>query len=309
MSLSRRTFIGGLVGAGVGGCLIGRDLCRVYQEQSLLRKVLLVGVDGLRPDALVKTATPNLDSLMNEGAYSLEARTGVHTLSGPGWSNILTGVWENKHGVKDNSFEGANYGDYPTIFNRLESHKPTLYTYSVASLSWINDIIITKADYRIYHPFEEEGDLKVAETASAVLSHHNVDLMFAYLMGVDMAGHQHGFDPEVPEYLSEIETIDHYVGMLMEALKKRPLYNKEQWLTILTSDHGGKGKHHDGVGEEAMKVPLIIHGSAVQKGEIVPVPRQVDIAPTILNYLGIPIKEEWGLDGKVVGLKESYIRP
>ena len=52
-----------------------------------------------------------------------------------------------------------------------------------------------------------------------------------------------------------------------------------------------------------MKVPLIMHGSGVQKGEILPIPGQVDVAPTILNFMGIPVKSEWNLDGKVVGLK------
>ncbi len=292
----------------MGGCLIARDLRRVYQRQPGFEKVLLIGVDGLRPDALLQAATPNIDSLMAEGVYSLEARTGAHTITGPGWSNIFTGVWENKHGVKsngikDNSFAGANYRQYPTLISRLESHNQNFNTCVVASLDWITKLIITKADQKIYHPFEEEGDRKVAETAAYLLEHRSIDVMFAYFGQVDMVGHDHGFSPEVHEYLLEIETIDHYVGMLMNAVKKRPAYGKERWLTILTSDHGGKGKSHDGVGEEAMKVPLIMHGPAVRKGEVLPVPTQVDIAPTILTYFGVPIQEEWCLDGKAIGLK------
>ena len=126
--------------------------------------------------------------------------------------------------------------------------------------------------------------------------------MFAYFEGVDVAGHNYGFDPTVTEYLAEIEPIDYYVGMLMHAMQKRPTYREERWLTILTSDHGGKGKHHGGLGEEVQKIPLIMHGPAVQKGEIDPVPRQVDIVPTILTYFSIPLQDKWGLDGKVVGL-------
>lgn len=263
----------------------------------------MIGIDGLRPDALWETVTPNIDALTADGAYSFAARTGEHTYTGPGWSNVLTGVWENKHGVKDNTFKGANYDKYPTIFSRIEEIKPILNTSSAASLGWINDIIITKADERIYYPFEKEGDIKVAETAAEIIQNRPVDLMFAYFEGVDVAGHSYGFDPTVTEYLAEIETIDHYVGMLMEAMQKRPAYREERWLTILTSDHGGKGKHHGGIGEEAQKIPLIMHGSAVQKGEIDPVPRQVDIVPTILTYFGIPLEDKWGLDGKVIGLQ------
>ena len=311
MSLSRRAFIGGLVGTAAGGIVLGNSCYRHFQKQKNkynLDKVLLIGIDGLRPDVLLQAATPNIDSLIEDAAYSFGTRTGTHTVTGPGWFNILTGVWEDKHGVKDNSFKGANYQQFPNLVTRLEDNDPNFNTYSLASLSWINDIIIPRVDTEFYRPFEKEGDLKVAEKASRLLSHHNVDFMFAYFLGVDIAGHNYGFDPQVPEYLAEIETIDHYVGMLMQGLKSRSTYNQERWLTIFTSDHGGKGKSHDGVGEEAMKIPLIMHGSAVEKGEILPVPTQVDIAPTILTYFGVPIREEWGLDGKVVGLKESYIK-
>ncbi|MDO8511205.1 MAG: alkaline phosphatase family protein [Nanoarchaeota archaeon] len=299
MTLSRREFIGGLLGTALG-TVVGDSL---YRSQKRPGKVLVIGVDGLRPDALQEAVTPNIDTLVADGAYSFKARTGAYTVSGPGWSNILTGVWENKHGVKDNSFKGANYAQHPTIFTRIEDSKSHLNTHVVTSLDWFTELILPQADVKIYHPFEEEGDKKVAETASQLLSQHSVDLMFTYFMGVDEAGHAYGFDPKIPEYISEIETIDRYVGMLMGAIKKRSAYNQERWLIILTSDHGGKGKSHDGVGEEAMEVPLIMHGPAVEKGEIVSVPRQVDIAPTVLTYFGIPIQPEWGLDGKVVGLK------
>ena len=315
MSLSRRAFIGGLIGTAAGGIVLGNSCYHHFQKRNTqsLEKVLLIGVDGLRPDALLQAATPHLDALISDGAYSFEARTGTHTITGPGWSNVLTGVWEDKHGVKsngikDNTFDGANYQKYPTFLTRIEDHKPSLHTSIIASLDWITKSITSKADAKIYHPFDDEGDRRVAEAAAYLLEHRNMDFMFAYFLGVDIAGHNYGFDPNLPEYLSEIETVDHYVGMLMGALKKRPAYSEERWLTIFTSDHGGKGKHHDGVGEEAQKVPLIMHGPAVEKGEILPVPTQVDIAPTILHHFGVPIDPQWGLDGKVVGLKQSYIR-
>lgn len=304
MSLSRRTFMSGLLGTAAG-CVAGYSLYRAFHSPE---KVLLIGIDGLRPDALLEAVTPNIDALRVEGAYSFAACTGTHTLSGPGWSNILTGVWEEKHGVIDNTFKEAKYGRYPTIFSRIEDSRSYLNTHVVTSLDWFTELILAKADRKTYHPFEEEGDKRVAETASRLLSQHDVDLMFAYFMGVDEAGHAHGFDPAVAGYISKIETIDRYVGMLMKAITNRPGYHEERWLTILTSDHGGKGKSHHGMGEEAMKVPFIMHGSGVQLGEIVPVPTHVDIAPTILAYLGIPIKQEWGLDGKIVGLKGDYIR-
>ncbi|MFZ4575538.1 MAG: alkaline phosphatase family protein, partial [Phycisphaerales bacterium] len=89
-------------------------------EAQVVRKVLVIGVDGMRPDALQAANAPTFDSLIAAGAYSGLCAAEDITISGPGWSSILTGVHRNKHGVTDNSFAGANYGAYPHFFRRLQ---------------------------------------------------------------------------------------------------------------------------------------------------------------------------------------------
>ena len=69
-------------------------------------KVLLIGMDGVRPDVLAEVPTPNLDALAATGAFTATARTGMPSISGPGWSSMLGGVWPEKHGVVDNDFTG-----------------------------------------------------------------------------------------------------------------------------------------------------------------------------------------------------------
>ncbi|MFQ6047327.1 MAG: alkaline phosphatase family protein, partial [Gemmatimonadales bacterium] len=66
------------------------------------KKVLLIGLDGVRVDILAQAATPNIDALIANGTFSEWARTGTPTVSGPGWSSMLTGVWPEKHGVHSN---------------------------------------------------------------------------------------------------------------------------------------------------------------------------------------------------------------
>ena len=83
------------------------------------KKVLLIGIDGCRPDALQAAHTPNLDSLIVGGAVSFVAQTGEHTISGPGWASMLTGVGIGKHGVVDNSFADPHFDTYPHFFYRL----------------------------------------------------------------------------------------------------------------------------------------------------------------------------------------------
>src|SRR5262249_25415538 len=77
-------------------------------QQPMSKRVLIIGIDGCRTDALKAAKAPNLQRLVREGAMAENTSilgdrpTGADTVSGPGWSNLLTGVWPDKHGVKDN---------------------------------------------------------------------------------------------------------------------------------------------------------------------------------------------------------------
>ncbi len=95
------------------------------------KKVLLIGIDGIRVDILEQAATPNLDALAAGGAFSADARTRPITVSGPGWSSMLTGVWMEKHGVESNDFTGNHYAEYPDFLTRIEQVRPDLSTYAV----------------------------------------------------------------------------------------------------------------------------------------------------------------------------------
>ena len=95
------------------------------------RKVLVVGIDGCRPDAIAASATPNLDNLIENGLYSPDALNDDITISGPGWSAILCGVWPEKHLVTDNSFSEDDYESFPSFFSYVEEANPDLNTISI----------------------------------------------------------------------------------------------------------------------------------------------------------------------------------
>ncbi|HIE84911.1 MAG TPA: hypothetical protein EYQ00_14205, partial [Dehalococcoidia bacterium] len=50
------------------------------------KKVLIIGIDGCRADALELAQTPNIDGLIANGIYSPNALNEDITISGPGWS-------------------------------------------------------------------------------------------------------------------------------------------------------------------------------------------------------------------------------
>jgi predicted AlkP superfamily pyrophosphatase or phosphodiesterase len=262
-------------------------------------KVLIIGIDGCRPDALLKAKTPHLQELIRNGAFSDKAQTCDRTISGPGWSSMLTGVWPEKHGVRDNKFEGANYKDYPHFFRRLKQARPNAVTLSIVNWAPINERIILDTDFAAI----AKRDVEVTAQAVKALRERDPDAVFVHFDEVDGAGHKHGFHPTVAPYMQAIERADEQVGKLLTAVRDRKTYAQENWLILVSTDHGGSGKSHGKNIPEHRTIFLVVSGPSAARGTIEPAPGVVDVAATALVHLGVPIDKKWKWDGKAVGLK------
>ena len=100
-------------------------------SETTTKKVLLIGLDGVRVDVLAQAPTPHIDALIAQGAFSDTAYTRLPTVSGPGWSSMTIGVWADKHGVMGNDFSDNDYATYPEFLTRLEQIDPTFNTLAV----------------------------------------------------------------------------------------------------------------------------------------------------------------------------------
>lgn len=289
---------------------------QVALAQAPKSHVLIIGIDGCRPDALEIAKTPNLDLLIKEGAYSNETQIlgeryqKNNTISGPGWSSFLTGVWADKHGVHDNSFKGKNYEQYPHFFKRLKQQFPDAKTATFVDWKPIDDHIVSDADIRIvYDAHGADGytkeDAKLTDAAVKCLSEDDPHAVMVYLGQVDETGHRYGFHPKVPEYIKAIERVDEHIGKLIMTMKSRKNFKDENWRVVMSTDHGGQGLGHGG----GHKIPeirttfFIVSPTAksfdIKKQQTY----VVDVAVTALVHLGVKIQLEWKLDGKAVGVK------
>jgi len=302
-------------------------LVSLLSMASQKRKVLIFGLDGIRSDALQQANTPNIDALIATGFYTYDSWNMGITVSGPTWSTIFTGVWFPKHGVTDNSYAGSNYNKYPYFLSRAKQVNPNLYGVQLVTWSPMSDQvyndgynqkIIRANDFTQWHP--------AVETA---LQNPNIDVMVAYTNYVDGVGHSTGFSPSNPAYMKAIEEIDKWVGAVMADVKSRPDYANEDWLILLTTDHGGLGTSHGGNSNEERHVWWVAAGNNVNPKQMIasdpgsynmsnnpvdPVkvklaPVQADIAVTALHHLlyesGVRPDDKsklpgssWDLDGK-----------
>jgi len=124
--------------------------------------------------------------------------------------------------------------------------------------------------------------------------------MFVHLDNVDHIGHSTGFSLDNPEYIEAIELQDKNVGRILSGLKHRKNFKNENWLILLSTDHGGSGTKHGKNIPEHTTIFFIANGKNVPKGELKTPVNVVDVAATALHHLNIKLEEEWKWDGENV---------
>lgn len=263
-------------------------------------KVLILGIDGCRPDALLVANTPNLDALWQSGAYSFKAKTDDLSWSGVCWTSMLTGVWKEKHKVYSNDYENPNIAEYPHFFNLAKQQNPKLQTYFIVNWVPIHNIL---QDNDATVSIHEKTDELVVNSVINTLGNTEVDVLFVHLDDVDHAGHAHGYAVDNTHYINAIEQTDRLVGKMVQALENRANYAKENWLILVSTDHGGSGTGHGKAIPEHTTIFYIAAGASVEPGEIKEQVYITDVAVTALKHLNISLEASWQLDGKASGLK------
>ncbi len=283
------------------------------------QKVLVIGIDGCRHDAVVAAETPNIDAIIARGTRFIgtdilsPTRTDkANTVSGPGWSNLLTGVWPDKHGVNNNRFVGSNYERYPHFFAHAKAAQPKIQTASFSDWGPIAEKILSASDKTVNQPAEgpdsyAQHDAGLTTQCSEHLRNLDPDLVFLYLGQVDECGHAHGFHPTVKEYTQAIERVDAHIGQVTQAIESRKTYTLEDWLILICTDHGGAGTDHgDGhTNPDIRRTFMVVSGPSAVVDAPPTQTYQVDVVATILTHLKIPLHQDWELDGKPVGLKAA----
>jgi predicted AlkP superfamily pyrophosphatase or phosphodiesterase len=269
------------------------------------RKAIVIGVDGLRWDRVDSRNAPRLLALHASGLFApslLNVDSGTRTDSGPGWSTIATGVWPHKHGVLDNSFATARYEQYPDFLTRLSRADAARTTF--AAVDWtplfemgtfgkqIDTVVVGDGETHGY-PGEDER-----MAAAAIDGLHRSDATFVYLGGVDVAGHRTG--ALSTEYSEAIAAVDRWIGHLLDAVRNRRTYAPEEWLIVVTTDHGHRDEgDHGGYTDAERGTFILATGPGLEAGR-----RDdtvlVDLAPTVLHHFGLPVPSE--LDGRPLQL-------
>ena len=283
------------------------------------KKSIVIGLDGFGYGAkgFDVTNTPRMDSLIDgswaagyNGAYSDQAFAGGEkggpsqqpTVSGPGWTSMVTGVWANKHNVFDNEFTSPNVATYPAYLGIAKAADNSLTTASILWWQIYNDNIFDPInggnpnDDLDYQFVSADDAALTADTVEKLnmdgFKDVDADLTFVELGDLDGAGHDCGSSGAC--YEAEMIQQDLYVGQILDAITGRPNFAREEWQIIITSDHGhlaggGHGRHSD----LERRIPFIVSSKSLAQGALPIGVSQVDVAPTVLDHFGMAIPGDY----------------
>lgn len=245
------------------------------------KKVAFIGYDGCRADVLINAlksgATDkdgnDLSGHNEDGTYSALAKikndggklyiahaggytgeeTEQHCSTAPGWSALLTGVWGIDNGITDNGM--PKNMDYKTFLLKAAEDKGMKTTFAASWEPHFTENYTAEIDYLKQHPdipmnFEQVADdVALHEYLLSCVqagSPNEKDIIFGIYEGTDHNGHGTGFSNDNYRYIKGFRDEDEMAYELLAAIESRPTYAQEDWLIVLTTDHGGIHTWHGG---------------------------------------------------------------
>lgn len=260
---------------------------------SPIRRVVLVVLDGLRPDAIPRFGLTNISRLAHGGASTMLGRTVSPSVTACAMASLLTGAAPERHGLQSERFHiprprGALHplprvlADHALPTSAFLAAMPTLF-------SGIAHRIAAHLGIQQAH-FRGKSCDEILATAKRSLHDQRRGLIVLHFPDADRAGHDHGWMSD--GYAIAARRMDAAVGGLLDAID----LTDPATLLIALADHGGGGAvpdHHNSEHPLDRTIPLMLAGGAVQKGELAPGSSLLDVPATICWALGIPRPESY----------------
>lgn len=259
--------------------------------------VIVISIDGLRPDAIAKFGASTLQRLMREGTYTLEAQTILPSKTLPSHTSMLTGVDVDQHGIDWNSDETDDHGhvDVPTVFGLARAQG--LKTAAFFSKPKFHHL---EAPNSLDHVRSPKGGLLdsrwLADKTVGLVEDYlesaegNPNLMFVHIGEPDYAGHMFGWMGRA--YAGAVRKADEAVAEVLDEANDR--WGAGNYTVIVTADHGGHGRNHGSKDPRDTTIPWITWGKGVAPGVVLPKGiRTMDTAATALWLLGVQAPPSW----------------
>ena len=259
----------------------------------LTDNVILVSIDGLRPDAIAEYKAATLGRLVTEGSYTLSARTILPSKTLPSHTSMLTGEPPERHGILWNNAFNDVPGtiEIPTVFSEARSRGyRTAAFFSKAKFSHLQRPGTLDYSQAPGGWFGRWSSSHTMDDVERYIASSKPNLLFVHLPDPDAAGHSAGWMSAT--YGRAVLKADTAVARLLKA--SDAAYGEGQYTIIVTADHGGHDNDHGSSDPRDVTIPWIAWGRGVIPGELERNTVQtMDTASTALYLLGIERPDTW----------------
>ncbi len=253
--------------------------------------VLLVSMDGMRPDAIDASASNQILKLKEMGVYSDQAQAVMPSVTLINHASMISGVTPDKHQVDWNVYlpEKGTLA-VPTLFDRLkqvgkrtalvagkEKFKHFNRPHTLDQIRWV-----------------EGSPDQIADQAIETLDQLNPNFLMVHFPHGDSEGHRQGWMSD--EQLQAFNDSDRALSKILSHIIAMGI--AAQTAVIVTADHGGHEKTHGTSASEDVQIPWIAAGAGVPRtGRIDSQVMTYDTAATVLHLFSERAPEEWNWDG------------
>ena len=260
---------------------------------AVTRTVIVVSIDGLRPDAIATFQAPTLSRLVADGSYSLSARTILPSKTLPSHTSMVTGELPDTHGVVWNNAFTHRSGTItiPTIFSEARSRGYLTAAFfsktKVSHLQQPGSLDFSQAPGGWFGWWSAD---KTTDDVEAYLAKQAPNLLFVHLADADAAGHKSGWMSAA--YGDAVLRTDAAVARIIAAADR--VYGAGTYTVIVTADHGGHNRDHGSDDVRDVTIPWIAWGHGVVAGRLPEnTVKTTDTAATVLYLLGIDRPSKW----------------
>ena len=256
-------------------------------------KVILVSVDGMRPDSLKNIA--QAQDLIRRSSYTLSARTVFPPVTLPAHMSMFLGVDPDRHGTTTNTYAPQVRPINGLVEQLRANGKTCAFFYNWGELrdlalpGYLNLSFFISSSVEGGYP---AANREVTREFFRYFPKYRPDFTFLYYGDVDGAGHTYGWMSK--EYLSSVRASWREIFKVIAKMDSLG----EEYSIIVTADHGGHGRSHGALMDEDMIIPIIACGPAFQAGRVLENASIKDIPSTVAALLGAKPAKEW--EGKIL---------
>lgn len=251
-----------------------------------MSKVILILVDGMRPDALLGCGSPYGHELLKKGSYTLAAETVYPSMTLPCHMSLFHSVSPDRHGVTTNTYTPQARPVNGLCEQLRLAGKKSCFFYNWEELRDLSRPSSLACSYYCsgeINGYERSNEM-VTNQAIACIRDEAPDFAFIYLGLTDHVGHDHGWMGQ--EYLEACRFSLEEVRRIVEQFEGG-------YTILITADHGGHGRTHGTAEQEDMLIPFIGIGPEFEPGQTMERVGICDIAPTIAALTGVDRAPEW----------------